>query len=74
MSVVEFDGRGEVAYDFGELDALALAYATTVHKSQGSEYAAVVLPLTTQHFLMLGRSKALKVCRSCTTAHRVCGS
>src|SRR5690349_17890715 len=52
--VVGFEGR-EVTYDFGELDALALAYATTVHKSQGSEYPAVVIPLTTQHFPMLKR-------------------
>src|SRR4051812_6382121 len=52
--VVDFEGR-EVTYDFGELDALALAYATTVHKSQGSEYPAVVIPLTTQHFPMLKR-------------------
>src|SRR5437899_8323415 len=34
----------------GELDELVLAYATTIHKSQGSEYAAVVIPLTTQHY------------------------
>jgi exodeoxyribonuclease V alpha subunit len=47
--VVDFEGR-EVAYDFGELDALVLAYATTIHKAQGSEYPAVVIPLTTQHF------------------------
>src|SRR4051794_39942417 len=52
--VVDFEGR-EVAYDFGELDALVLAYATTVHKAQGSEYPAVVIPLTTQHFPMLKR-------------------
>src|SRR3954447_23797755 len=52
--VVDFEGR-EITYDFGELDALALAYATTVHKSQGSEYSAVVIPLTTQHFPMLKR-------------------
>ena len=52
--VVDFDGR-EVAYDFGELDELALAYATTVHKAQGSEYPAVVIPLTTQHCPMLQR-------------------
>jgi exodeoxyribonuclease V alpha subunit len=53
--VVAFDGR-EVPYDFGELDALALAYATTVHKSQGSEYPAVVMPVTTQHYPMLRRN------------------
>jgi hypothetical protein len=39
--MVEFDGR-EVTYGFGELDELVLAYATTIHKSQGSEYPAVV--------------------------------
>jgi exodeoxyribonuclease V alpha subunit len=51
----EFDGR-EVAYSFGELDELALAYATTVHKAQGSEYPAVVIPVTTQHYPMLQRN------------------
>jgi exodeoxyribonuclease V alpha subunit len=53
--VVHFDGRA-VAYDFGELDELALAYALTIHKSQGSEYQAVVVPLHTQHYLMLQRN------------------
>jgi exodeoxyribonuclease V alpha subunit len=53
--LVEFDGR-EVAYGFGELDELVLAYATTIHKSQGSEYPAVVIPLTTQHYPMLRRN------------------
>jgi exodeoxyribonuclease V alpha subunit len=52
---VDFDGR-RVTYGFGELDALVLAYATTIHKSQGSEYPAVVIPLTTQHFTMLQRN------------------
>ncbi|HXQ29459.1 MAG TPA: ATP-dependent RecD-like DNA helicase [Gemmatimonadales bacterium] len=51
---VAFDGR-TVSYRFGELDALVLAYATTIHKSQGSEYPAVVIPVTTQHYLMLKR-------------------
>src|SRR5205823_1686350 len=52
---VYFDGK-EVVYSFGELDELALAYALTIHKSQGSEYPAVVLALHTQHFLMLQRN------------------
>ena len=53
--MAEFDGR-EVAYEFGELDELVLAYATTVHKAQGSEYPAVVIPVTTQHYPMLQRN------------------
>jgi exodeoxyribonuclease V alpha subunit len=53
--VAEFDGR-EVSYDFGELDELVLAYATTVHKAQGSEYPAVVIPVVTQHWPMLLRN------------------
>ncbi|MBV8524780.1 MAG: ATP-binding domain-containing protein, partial [Acetobacteraceae bacterium] len=53
--VVGFDGR-EVAYGFGELDELALAYASTIHKSQGSEYPAIVIPLSTQHYTMLARN------------------
>src|SRR5215217_7545515 len=53
--LVDFEGR-EVTYGFGELDELVLAYATTVHKSQGSEYPAVVIPLTTQHYPMLQRN------------------
>jgi exodeoxyribonuclease V alpha subunit len=52
---VDFEGR-DVAYGFGELDELVLAYATRVHKSQGSEYPAVVIPLTTQHYPMLQRN------------------
>ncbi|GAA0600570.1 ATP-dependent RecD-like DNA helicase [Craurococcus roseus] len=50
-----FDGRA-VAYGFGELDSLVLAYATTIHKSQGSEYPAVVIPVLTQHYPMLRRN------------------
>src|SRR5882724_9382828 len=53
--VVSFEGR-EVTYDVAELDEVALAYATTVHKSQGSEYPAVVIPLATQHYPMLARN------------------
>jgi exodeoxyribonuclease V alpha subunit len=47
-----FDGR-KVTYGFGKLDELVLAYATTIHKSQGSEYPAVAIPLSTQHCAML---------------------
>jgi exodeoxyribonuclease V alpha subunit len=53
--VISFDSR-EVIYDFSELDEIILAYAISVHKSQGSEYAAVVLPLVTQHFMLLQRN------------------
>jgi len=52
---VDFEGR-RVVYDFGELDRVVLAYATTIHKAQGSEYPAVVVPLTTQHYPMLRRN------------------
>ena len=52
---VEFDGR-KVDYSFKELDALVPAYATTIHKSQGSEYPAVVLPIMKRHFVMLQRN------------------
>uniref|UniRef100_UPI002FDE96D0 SF1B family DNA helicase RecD2 n=1 Tax=Rubrimonas sp. TaxID=2036015 RepID=UPI002FDE96D0 len=52
---VDFDGRS-VSFPFGELDTLAPAYATTIHKSQGSEYPAVVIPVMTQHYAMLRRN------------------
>jgi exodeoxyribonuclease V alpha subunit len=52
---VDFDGR-PVVYDLGELDELNLSFATTIHKSQGSEYPAVVIPLHTQHYMMLQRN------------------
>jgi exodeoxyribonuclease V alpha subunit len=50
-----FDGR-PVTYGFGELDTLVPAYAATIHKSQGSEYPAVVIPVMTQHYAMLHRN------------------
>ena len=53
--VVRFEER-EVAFRFGELDQLSLAYAISIHKSQGSEYPAVVIPVTMQHFVMLQRN------------------
>ena len=52
---IRFDGR-LVKYDFGELDEVALAYAITIHKSQGSEFPAVVIPLATQHYMLLQRN------------------
>ncbi len=52
---VQFDQR-EVSYDFGELDEVSLAYAITIHKSQGSEFPAVVIPLAMQQFLLLQRN------------------
>ncbi len=52
---VNYDGR-MVLYDFADLDELVLAYAVSVHKSQGSEYPAVVMPLLTQHYLLLQRN------------------
>ncbi len=52
---VRFDQR-DVIYDFGELDELSLAYAITVHKSQGSEFPAVVMPIATQQFMLLQRN------------------
>jgi exodeoxyribonuclease V alpha subunit len=53
--VVRFEHR-DVAYAFGELDELSLAYAITIHKSQGSEFPAVVIPLAMQHYLLLQRN------------------
>ncbi|QDA36038.1 ATP-dependent RecD-like DNA helicase (plasmid) [Paracoccus liaowanqingii] len=52
---VNFDGR-TVVFAFGELDTLVPAYAATIHKSQGSEYPAVVIPVMTQHYAMLQRN------------------
>ncbi|MCZ0964416.1 SF1B family DNA helicase RecD2 [Paracoccus benzoatiresistens] len=52
---VDFDGR-TVTFAFGELDTLVPAYAATIHKSQGSEYPAVVIPVMTQHYTMLQRN------------------
>jgi exodeoxyribonuclease V alpha subunit len=55
QAVVRFDER-DVTYEEADLDELTLAYATTIHKSQGSEYPAVVIPLLTQHYVMLSRN------------------
>ena len=53
---VRTDEDEEIGYDFDELDELAHAYAVTIHRSQGSEYPAVVIPLTTSAWMMLQRN------------------
>jgi exodeoxyribonuclease V alpha subunit len=53
--VISFDGR-EVVYEFAGLDEIVLAYAVSVHKSQGSEYPAVVIPILIQHYMLLQRN------------------
>lgn len=52
---ITIDGR-EVTYLFGELDEVSLAFATTIHKSQGSEYPAIVIPVSMNHYMMLKRN------------------
>jgi exodeoxyribonuclease V alpha subunit len=52
---VNFDGRF-VVYDYSELEELVLAYAISVHKSQGNEYPAVIMPVMIQHFILLQRN------------------
>lgn len=68
MLTVDFDGK-KVEYDVTELDELTLAYATTIHKAQGSEYPIVVMPVLMPHFVMLQRNliytgitRAKKIC------------
>lgn len=55
VAIIDFDDR-VVEYYFDEFDELVLAYACSIHKSQGSEYPAVVIPVTTSHFMMLQRN------------------
>ena len=52
---ISFDGR-DIPYDYTDLDEIVLAYAVSVHKSQGSEYPAVVMPILTQHYVLLQRN------------------
>ena len=52
---IDFDGR-DVTYDYADLNEITLAWATSIHKSQGSEYPVVILPLYTQHYMMLSRN------------------
>jgi len=54
-TTVDFDGR-YVEFSFSEMDILSLAYAISIHKSQGSEYPAIVIPITMQHAVMLKRN------------------
>ncbi len=68
LLVVDFEGRG-VEYAYNEADQLVLAYAVSVHKAQGSEFPAVVLPLLTQHYLMLQRNLLYT---AITRARRLC--
>jgi hypothetical protein len=58
-----FDGRS-LTYGFGELDTLVPAYAASIHKSQGSEYPAVVIPVLTQHYAMLQRKSSTPASRA----------
>ena len=53
--IISFDGR-RVTYSFTHLDEIILAYAVSIHKSQGSEYPAVVIPILTQHYILLQRN------------------
>ncbi|WP_431064835.1 ATP-dependent DNA helicase [Methylotuvimicrobium sp.] len=55
LLTIRFDER-EVEYEFNELDEISLAYATSIHKSQGSEYPVVVMPLAMQHYTLLERN------------------
>jgi exodeoxyribonuclease V alpha subunit len=66
--VVRFDGR-PVTYEDADVDVLVLAYATSIHKSQGSEYPAIVVPLLTSHFVMLSRNLLYT---AVTRAKRLC--
>ena len=54
-AIITIDGR-DLTYDFSEIDEVVLAYAVSVHKSQGSEYPCVVIPIMTQHYMLLQRN------------------
>lgn len=65
---INFDGRS-VSYEWNEADELTLAYAVSVHKSQGSEFLTVVIPIVTQHYIMLQRNLLYT---AITRASRIC--
>lgn len=69
VEFLEEAGPMLVSYDFHELDELVLAYAVTVHKSQGSEYPAIVMPLVNQHYMLLQRNLLYT---AITRAKRLC--
>jgi len=66
---IDFDNEREVIYDYAELDEIVLAYAVSVHKSQGSEFPAVVFPVITQHYVMLQRNL---IYTAITRAEKLC--
>ena len=66
---VNFDNNREVSYNFAELDEVVLAYAVSVHKAQGSEFPAVVIPVITQHYVMLQRNL---IYTAITRAEKLC--
>ena len=66
---INFDNEREVTYDYAELDEVVLAYAVSVHKSQGSEFPAIVVPVITQHYVMLQRNL---IYTAITRAEKLC--
>lgn len=66
---INFDNERVVIYDFSELDEVVLAYSVSVHKSQGSEFPAVVIPVITQHYVMLQRNL---IYTAITRAEKLC--
>ena len=65
---MNLDGRS-VSFDWSEADQLTLAYAVSVHKAQGSEFPAIVIPVATQHFMMLQRNL---IYTAITRARKLC--
>jgi len=53
--IVDYDGR-TISYEYSEIDEIVMAYAISVHKSQGNEYPVIVMPILTQHYMLLQRN------------------